>query len=131
MISTEKKFLIFKSCITLENFTEKSVETVKQNFYARIFMLNLTSMLAFPVHDLINTNHKDCKYSYQISLTQALAKMKNVGILLFIRETIAPIIAKLKKLFLWSVVPISPGRKFPRKSQFNQMRFAYAYKSIF
>ncbi|MGA1865610.1 MAG: hypothetical protein ACMUHX_11180, partial [bacterium] len=31
-------------------------------------------------------------YSYQIGWTQALAKMKNVGILLFIRETIAPII---------------------------------------
>jgi hypothetical protein len=103
---------------------------VKQDFYARVFMLNLTSMLAFPVQDHIDTNHKDCKYSYQIRLTQALAKMKNVGILLFSRETIAPITVKLQKLFLWSVVPIRLGRKFLRKSRFYQRRFAFAYKPI-
>jgi hypothetical protein len=126
----EESYKIFKSRIELENFTGKSVEAVKQDFYARIFMLNLTSMLAFPVQDLIDTNHKDCKYSYQISWTQALAKMKNVGILLFIRETITPIIVKLQKLFLWSVVPIRPGRRFPRKSRVQQRRFAFAYKPI-
>jgi len=100
----EESYKFFKSRIELENFTGKSVEAVKQDFYARIFMLNLTSMMALPVQDLINTNHKDCKYSYQICWTQALAKTKNVGILLFIRETIAPIIAKLQKLFPWSAV---------------------------
>ncbi|MGA1839223.1 MAG: transposase, partial [bacterium] len=126
----EESYKLFKSRIELENFTGKSVEAVKQDFYARIFMLNLTSMLAFPVQDLINTNHKDCKYSYQISWTQALAKMKNVGILLFVREMIAPIIVKLQKLFLWSVVPIRPGRKFSRKSRFHQRRYAFAYKPI-
>jgi hypothetical protein len=126
----EESYKLFKSRVELENFTGKSVEAVKQDFYARIFMLNLTSMLAFPLQDLIDTNHKDCKYSYQINWTQALAKMKNVGILLFIRDTISPMIEKLQKLFLCSVVPIRPGRKFPRKFLFHQRRFAFAYKPI-
>jgi len=93
-------------------------------------MLNLVSMLAFPVQDHIDANHKDCQYAYQISWTQALAKMKHAGILLFIREKITPIIEKLQRLFLCSVVPIRPGRKFPRKHQFHQRRYAFAYKPI-
>jgi hypothetical protein len=126
----EESYKLFKSRIELENFTGKSVEAVKQDFYARVFMLNLTSMLAFPVQDHVDANHKDCTYLYQINWTQALAKMKNVGILLFIREKIAPMIENLQKLFLRSVVPIRPGRKFPRKPQFHQRRFAFAYKPI-
>jgi len=60
----EESYKLFKSRIELENFTGKSVEAVKQDFYARIFMLNLTSMLAFSVQDHVDANHKDCTYSY-------------------------------------------------------------------
>jgi len=126
----EESYKLFKSRIELENFTGKSVEAVKQDFYARIFMANLTSILAFPLQNQICAQSKGKKYSYQINWTQALAKMKNTGILLFIRETIAPMIEKLQKLFLSTIVPIRPGRKFPRKQQFNKRRFAFAYKPI-
>ena len=65
-----------------ENFTGKSVESVKQDFFARIFMSNLTSIVAFPTHDAIQENHRNSGLEYKINRTQALAKMRNCGILM-------------------------------------------------
>ena len=126
----EEHYKLFKSRIEIENFTGKSVEAVKQDFYARVFMANLTALLVFPVHDIISEKCKHCTYSYQVNWTQALAKMKNTGFLLFIRDAIMPMIEKLQTLFLSTLVPIRPGRKCPRKQQFNKRRFAFAYKPI-
>lgn len=126
----EESYKLFKSRIEVENFTGKSVEAVKQDFYARVFMANLTSILAFPLQDKICENHKTSKYSYQINWTQALAKMKNSGFLLFIREKITPLIEQLHNVFISNLVPIRPGRKSPRKIQFQKRKFAFAYKPI-
>ena len=126
----EECYKLFKSRIEVENFTGKSVEAVKQDFYARIFMANLTSILAFPLQNKIRENHKKSKYSYQINWTQALAKMKNAGFLLFIREKISPLIEQLHKIFITNLVPIRPGRKSPRKIQFQKRKFAFAYNRI-
>ncbi len=55
----EEDYKLRKSGIVIENFTGKSAENVKQDFYARVFTANLTSILAFPLHDQINRKCKD------------------------------------------------------------------------
>ena len=126
----EEQYKLLKSRIEIANFTGKSVEAVKQDFYARVFIANLTAMLASPVHEEITEKHKNSKLAYQINWTQALAKMKNSGILLFFREQVMDIIHKLHKLFLENVCAVRPGRTFPRKKSVKKRAFAFAYKPI-
>ena len=126
----EEQYKLLKSRIEIANFTGKSVQAVMQDFYARVFMCNLTSMLAFPVHDKIIEKHEQSKLDYKINWTQALAKMKNSAILLFFRDNIISIIKKLFKLFLADNSAVRPGRKFPRKMRICRKKYAFPYKPI-
>jgi hypothetical protein len=110
----EESYKRMKSRIEMENFTGKSVEAVKQDFHARIFLSNLTAILAYPVHEEIKGNNKNKKYNYQINWTQAIAKMKDSVVLLFIRENVKKIVKRLQEIFLQNIEPIRPNRKFPR-----------------
>ena len=111
----EEDYKLLKSRIEIANFTGKSVLAVQQDFYARVFMANLTSMLAFPVHDKIADKHENSKLEYKINWTQALAKVKESGVLLFFRNNIVDIIKKLWILFISDNSAVRPDRKFPRK----------------
>ncbi len=126
----EEDYKLWKSRIEVGNFTGKSVLAVKQDFYARVLMANFTSILAFPVQDQINKKHKDSKYKYKINWTQALAKMKKSGILLFFRTNVTEIIKKLWNLFVANDYAIRPGRKFPRKFSPYSKKYHFAYKPI-
>ncbi|MFQ5633317.1 MAG: transposase, partial [bacterium] len=126
----EEQYELFKSRIEIANFTGKSVEAVKQDFHARVFMSNLTAMLAFPVHAQITEKCKDAKLDYKINWTQALAKMKISGILLFFRKLPIRIIKKLQSLFLKNISAVRPGRKYPKKPKLIKKSYAFAYKPI-
>ena len=126
----EEDYKLLKSRIEIANFTGKSVLAVYQDFYARVFMANLTSMLAFPVHEKIVAKHENSKLEYKINWTQALAKMRESGILLFFRNNIVDIIKKLWQLFVSDDSAIRPGRKFPRKYSLHTKKYYFAYKPI-
>ena len=53
----EESYKVMKSRIEMENFSGKSPKAAKQDFHARIFTANLTSILSFPVYEKIKKNH--------------------------------------------------------------------------
>jgi Transposase DDE domain len=126
----EEDYKLLKCRIEIENFTGKSAESVKQDFFARVFMCNFTSIMAFPVHDTINENHQETNLGYKINWTQALAKMRNCGILLFFRKNISFLIDKIHVLFIQNVSAIRNGRKFPRNFTSRSKKYAFSYKPI-
>ena len=62
----------------------KTPVAVEQDFQARIFMGTLTSALALPVHSTIEEKHRQDKHRCQINWTQALAKIRAIGVRLFV-----------------------------------------------
>ena len=126
----EEDYKLLKCRIEVENFTGKSVESVKQDFFARVFMSNFTSIVAFSVHDTIRQNHQKTKLEYKINWTQALAKMRNCGILLFFRKNIRILIGKIYRLFMQNVSAVRNGRKFPRNFKAHTKKYAFSYKPI-
>ena len=44
----EEGYKLFKARIEVENFSGKTAKAVKQDFYAKIFMMSLCAVLAFP-----------------------------------------------------------------------------------
>ena len=126
----EESYKLMKSRIEMENFTGKSPEVVRQDFYARIFTLNLTAILTASVQEQIRKKRtKKSKYVQQINWTQAIAKMKDSIVLLFVRKNIHKIIMALNKHFFMNTLPIRPNRVFPRNHK-PIRHFYIAYKPI-
>ena len=127
----EEDYKKMKSWIEMENFSGKSVESVYQDFYAKVFAKNLTAILASTTSKDIDVAYKTRKYIYQINYAQAYAEMKRMIPLLFLRskDAISEIISALREFLVQTVEPVRPGRKFPRKKG-QPRNYHLNYKSI-
>ncbi|MDO8785818.1 MAG: IS4 family transposase [Syntrophales bacterium] len=128
----EEDYKAMKCRIEIENFTGKSVLSVYQDFHARVFTKNLTTMLAHPTRQTIEQNSEHKAHSYQINFTQALSKMKDTVVLLFTRsmDTVNKLVTSLHDVFIKTVEPIRLNRKFPRKHKVQRKGFYPCYKPI-
>ncbi len=126
----EEDYKIMKCRVEVENFSGKSVESVYQDFHAKVFIMNLTAALAYPTREIIEQESQHKKYSYQINFTQALSKIKDTVVLLFNRSNILELLSKLFDLFIKTVEPIRPKRRYPRKKGIQRKSFFLSYKPI-
>lgn len=128
--TTEENYRVAKCRIEIENFSGKSVESVYQDFHAKVFALNLTAALTHPAQDVVTGQSHQKKHPYRINVTQALSKMKDAIVLLFVRFDIVELLNKLHRLFIATIEPIRPGRKYPRKHTVQKRDFYPCYKPI-
>ena len=128
----EEDYKTMKCGLEVENFSGKSVLSVYQDFHAKVFSKNLTSVLAFPTREIIEQKSKNCKHPRQINFAQALSKIKNVIVLLFnhMEESIAKFISDLHEIFIRTTEPIRPGRQFPRNHKIRRRLFYLNYKPV-
>ncbi len=128
----EEDYKTMKQWIEIENFTGKSVLSVYQDFHARVFSKNLTSILAFPTQTIIDKNTEDRMYKYKPNFAQALSKMKDVLPLLFVRsgEKVVELISAIQDIIVRTIEPVRPGRKFPRNFNNRSGRFHCCYKPL-
>ena len=128
----EEDYKTVKCWIEIENFSGKSVLSVYQDFHAKVFSKNMTSALAHPTREIVKQGGEGKKYEYQINFAQALSNTKNVIVLLFERskEAATLLISQLHEIFIETIEPIRPGRKFPRNHKAHQRCFYYCYKSV-
>ena len=68
-------------------------------FYAKIFTMNLTSILTHRVQDDVTKEDSKKKHPYQINFTKALSCMKDTIVLLFIRPYRIKLVQQLFALF--------------------------------
>ncbi|MCP4583386.1 MAG: IS4 family transposase [candidate division Zixibacteria bacterium] len=126
----EENYKTMKSRLEIENFSGKSVESIYQDFYAKIFSMNLTAVLIRPVQAQIDKDESnDQPYRYQINFTYALSCLKNTIILIFQRSRPHRLLRNLFLLFQKTVEPIRPNRSNPRKKVVrNQQTYYTCYK---
>lgn len=128
----EEDYKTVKCWIEIENFSGKSVLSVYQDFHAKVFSKNMTSALAYPTREIVRQASEGKKYEYQINFAQALSRTKDVIVLLFDRskEAATLLISQLHEIFIKTIEPIRPGRKFPRNHKVHRRCFYLCYKSI-
>ena len=127
----EEDYKKMKSWIEIENFSGKSVESVHQDFYAKVFAKNLTAVIASTTSENIDAAYKTRKYRYQVNYAQAYSEMKRIIPALFFRskDLVSEIIAALREFLVQTVEPIRPGRKFQRKKM-PPRNYFINYKAI-
>ena len=128
--TAEENYKTAKCRIEIENFSGKFVESVYHDFHAKIFAMNLTAAMTHPAQDIIAGQREQKKYKYRINVTQALSKMKGALVLLFIRSNITELLSKLFNLFIATIEPVRPGRKYPRKHNVQKRGCYPCYKPI-
>ena len=128
----EEDYKAMKCWLELENFSGKSTLSIYQDFHAKVFSKNVTSVLAFPTQEVVKKDTANRKYAYQINFAQAISKTKDVIILLFQRtkKKIIRLISNLQHIFAQTVEPIRPGRKYPRNHKLSRRKFFMNYKSV-
>ncbi|WP_314006050.1 IS4 family transposase [Xanthocytophaga flava] len=127
----ESYYRLLKEKMQLENFASKTVEGIKQEFFAKIFASNLVSVLITEAQSQIDQQanqkqqlfHKQTKYSYRINQNVAIGLIKDHLLLFLLNPTIymvdyQQLIERIKKY----KIPWRPGRTFPRPRQKSSRR---------
>jgi hypothetical protein len=109
----EEHYKKMKHKVCIENFSGKTLESVYQDYYAKIFIVNLTSTLIHPVDEVLREEPKE-KYFHKVNFISALGKLKYTVIDLFMKETARKAISIIHQWFLNTTLPIRPDRKFKR-----------------
>lgn len=109
----EEHYKKLKHRVCIENFSGKTVESIYQDFYAKLFIINLTCTLIHPVDHLLSEQPKK-KHVHKVNFTDALARLKYVPIKLFLEKKVLGVIQTLHLDFLKSTIPIRKGRRTKR-----------------
>lgn len=121
----EKSFDIIKNKINIENFSSKNVIGVEQEFYAQMMVYN---MLEDIKRDVDEEKKQGLKYEYKVNMNILAGIFKRKFVEVLMAPTAEESIEKYKKMIdkiKKYIVPIKPGRKFPR----NRMHSMNKYRS--
>ena len=122
----EEAYKTLKNWIELENFSGKTALAVRQDFYSKIFLMNLCTAFAHPIAEKIRKE----KEGHQINRVQSIAMVSTLPIPIFIKSKIKSALNAFDQLILKTIDIIRPGRKFKRKKRIRQAKFSMNYKKL-
>jgi len=73
----------------VEYFSGKTAKAVKQDYYAKKFLLTLCAAYAYPIEERVRVEYKadeNRKYDQKINRTNAIAMTKDILIAMFVRK---------------------------------------------
>lgn len=109
----ETNYRMLKHKVHLENFSGKSINSIKQDYYAKIMILNFASALVNPIDDLLK-EHPKKKHTHQSNFTNAIASLKKAVVDCFFKHNFVQTIEKIIEYLIKTTEPIRKGRKFER-----------------
>jgi len=114
-----------KNRLSLENFTGKTAESVKQDFYSTICISNVETVMTEDVDTTLDNRKVNKAVSFNLIKTHAFE-------LLFAdREDFDETMDKLEKLFLRNTIPIKKNRSNHRISSYRRSMSFHKYKKKF
>ena len=117
---------VIKGRLDLENFTGLSVEAVRQDLHATIFLSNLESILIQPAQEQLQQKSENLKHRSQVNHAVSFHAIKSRIIeLLLNSEPISEVLPKLHRLFLGNPVSCRPERQVPRRKQSGWRSYQY------
>jgi len=102
-----------KHKVQLENFSGKSINSIRQDFYVKIWLLNIAAAFANPINEHLKQDDTK-KYTYQINLSNVLGLMKDGLHKWLIFGNFKQYLRKFISFLLKTIEPIRKGRKFVR-----------------
>jgi len=130
---SETFYDLLKTRLQLENFTGKTVEAIKQDFYATIYISGLESLLTGQAQSILDHRSADNKYPQQVNRAVSFNAIKNHVIeLLYTEPDEELLLDKLTHLFLIKPTAVRKNRSVPRPkpSPSKRLQFHKRFKKI-
>jgi hypothetical protein len=123
----EENYKRLKQWVEIENFSGKSVLSVKQDFYAKVLSTKLTAMITNAAQHQVDKATAHRQHDYQVNFAQALAKMKNILIelLLLSARTLQGTLEALIDYIACTIEPLRRGRRYNRSDAKSKNRIFY------
>lgn len=130
----ETKYDTVKNRLQVENFTARTVEGIKQDFFATMYLVNVAACCKYDAQAEIKAARADKgnKYTYQANMNELIGVLKDRFIMAFIEdcpdkqmETIRDIVDEIALY----VVPIREGRSVPRNPNPRAVKYHHNRKS--
>ena len=128
----EEAYKLLKCRIELEDFSGKTAKAVKQDFYAKVFLLTLCAAYAYPIDEKVREEYKadqNRKYDQKINRTNAIAMTKDILISVFIRKEYKKALAAFDDIVSKTREIIRPGRYVERHKK-PKKTYAMNYKRL-
>ena len=128
----EEAYKLLKVRAELEDFSGKTAISVKQDFFAKVFLMSLCAIYAFPIEEKVRQEYKadeKRKHDQQINHTHALASTRDILIGVFLKNQFHKAISAFDQVVEKTREIIRPGRNMPRNKK-QKKTYAMAYKRL-
>ncbi len=118
----EESYKSFKKTLHIEHFSGKSEQAIRQDFHARVFMLNMASVIR--TQGVENQKEQKLKniHVYKPSKTQVFAKVKDFLVDVFYSGNFRRIIQQMLKILQKRLEIVRPERSFSRTKTSSRRR---------
>ena len=125
----EENYKREKKRMEIENFSGKSVQVIRQDFYAKILALNLSAMLVWVAQAIADRVYEKRKKTYQINFANALSVLKNDLVRYLTNDSPWEMLLRLLSEMVASVEVVESGRSYPRQmKKIHAQKFHCNYK---
>jgi hypothetical protein len=111
----EEAYKTLKEKLNLSEFSGKTPHAIKQDFYAKIFMMNLCSIMSFPIKERIKKESEKKLHKQKINFSNALSIIKENWLSLFYKRKTKGFFEELGNVLHKTKDIIRYGRQFKRK----------------
>jgi len=130
----ETKYDEIKNKLEVENFSGRTVNAIKQDFYISMYMSNIVSVASREAQEKVSQvrENKDNIYEYHVNVNHAIGTFKDRFIEAMLLESARARAKKIKRiLYLLAehVVPTRPDRTVPRNPSPRKAKFRHNRKS--
>ena len=113
----EEAYKLLKVRMQLSNYSGKTSNSVRQDFFAKIFMMNMCAIMSFPIEEKVREENKSnkTKHASQLNKTNILATLKESWLALWLKKKTKQVLIAFDEILLKTKEIVRPHRKFLRK----------------
>lgn len=126
----EEAYKLLKARLEVENFSGKTARAVKQDFFAKFFLMNLTATMAFPIEQKLREEHqKEMGIPRKVNYTNALGMTRDITVALLVKRMIHKALSAFNLIVSKTLEMVRPGRKFERRKKAKK-EYYQTYKPL-
>lgn len=123
----EKSFDIIKNKIKIENFTSHKVIGVEQDFYSQMLLYNMLEDVRIDTGEIVKGQEEGLKYDYKVNMNVMVGTLRErfMEIILSNKEELQKKADEFNEEIKKYLVPIKPGRSYPRKRMHSMNKYRH------
>lgn len=129
----EEAYKLLKVRLQLSNYSGKTSNAVKQDFFAKIFMMNMCAIMSFPIEERLTKENQTAKtnHKYKVNKTNVLSVLKESWVALWLKRKLSKVLPAFDDILTRAKEIVRPNRKFERKKyRHPDIKLSPPYKRI-